>query len=89
MGFHKLCNTRLSLLYGCEKERRVLGSPGGSGGEGVFLAVPNCLGSGTANLLTHMSLLPRDSLGKGEGARHSRHTLPLAQSPHAGRHCVM
>lgn len=89
LGSHKLCNTRLSLLYGCEKERRVLGSPGGSGGAGVFLAVPNRLGSGTANLLTHMSLLPWDSLGKGEGARHSRHTLPLAQSPHAGRHCVM
>lgn len=64
-----------------KKERRVLGSPGGPGSEGVFLAVPNCLGSGSANLLTHMSLLPRASLGKGEGARHSRHTLPLARAP--------
>lgn len=83
LGSHKLCNTRLSLLYGCEKERGVLGSLGSSGGEGVFLAVPNCLGSGTANLLTHMSLLSRGSLGKGkeQGARHSRHTPPLARAP--------
>lgn len=62
LGSHKLCNARLSFLYGCEKDggRGGLGRPGGSGGEGVFFAVPNCLGFGTANLLTHMSLLPRD-----------------------------
>lgn len=34
LGSHQLCNTRLSLLYGREKERGVLGSPGGSGGSG-------------------------------------------------------
>lgn len=61
----------------------VLGSLGSSGDEGVFLAVPNYLGSGTANLLTHMSFLSRASLGKGkeQGARHSGHTPPLARAP--------
>lgn len=68
LGSHQLCNTRLSLLYGCEKERggAVLGSPGGSGGESVSPAVPNCWGSAPANLLTHMCPLARASLGKGQ-----------------------
>lgn len=46
-----------------------LGRAGGSGGEGVFLAVPNCLGFGTANLLTHMSLLPPGLNKEGGGGR--------------------
>lgn len=76
----------------------MLGSPGGSGGEAVvfFLAVPKCLGSGTANPLTHMSLLPRGSLGKGKsrgpgagGTRRRSPGLAVAARRQAGRHCVM
>lgn len=62
-----------------------LGSPGGSGGESVFSAVPNCWGPGPANLLTHMSLLPRASLGKGQerGPAHAA-ARPGSRPPHAG-----
>lgn len=59
------------------------GGLGRAGGSGIFFAVPNCLGFGTANLLTHMSLLPRDR-GVG-GVGHTRaHARAHARCTQAG-----
>lgn len=71
----------------------MLGSPGGSSGEAVdFLAVPKCLGSGTANPLTHMFLLPGARWGRGRagGQALEAHAAarPGSQWPHAGRQAL-
>lgn len=69
---------------------------GSLGDEGVFLAVPNYLGSGTANLLTHMSFLSRASLGKGKeqgpgtpGTRRRSPGLPIAARRQALRYVTV